>query len=546
VLDRRCLWLLPPAAAGAFLRCWNLGSQILLDDELHGVRAALAWELPKILTTFHVADTCIPLAALYRGLALAGVPLTERVLRAPSLAAGLALPLILPLAFRRMAGERGAVVLAWLLAVSPSLLFYARINRPYALVALLAPLAAACFWRWWRGESWRWGGAYVLAGAASSWLHLGALPFVVAPLGFAGVVLGCRWFRRETGPRPEDRGVRQVLILALLLALAVAAWLLPAWKSLVRVLGAKPKGSPDLDSVSDTLLLQAGSAYLPIAGLFWLAALGGLVALWRRGPAAALFTATLVGAQWIAVALVLRPFASQHPIVLNRYLLVALPVVLLWAATGLGTQISAPAGRLRRSVGGVSAAGFLLVLAAGSPYRTDPRLRLGPFGASTDAILFLPPPHRLAPAELSPLYRLVLEEPGTEALLHAPATPTSAQLGILALSHLHDRDVLLGVVEERLADPRLALRTLVPAEPGALEASGARFVLLDREPERLAHSARRSRRPKARPAPADEALTRAAVELEERLRESWGEPYAVDGPLRLWDLARVAPTPPPR
>ena len=537
---RYALWLIPPGLAGALLRLWNLRSQILLDDELHALRAALAWDLPKILTTYHTADICMPLAALYRGLAEAGVPLTEGLLRAPSLAAGLALPVALPLAFRRLAGERGAVFLAWLLALSPALVYYGRIARPYGLVALLAPLAAACFWRWWRGGAHGWGGGYALAGAASGWLHLGALPFVAAPLGFAGLAVAYRRLRCGARPPGGDRDLRQVLALALLLALPVAAFLVPARASLWRLLRTKLGGGADLESVAGTLLVQGGSALAPVAALFWVAALGGLVVLARRRSEAALFTVTLGAVQWVAVTAVFRPFAIGHPIVLGRYLLVTLPIVLLWTALGLDALVAPLRSRLGRAAAGAASAGLLLALAAAAPYRSDPRLRLGPFAASTEAIDLLPPPLRLAPREVPSVYRLVAGEPRPGSVVHAPVAANSrATAGIRALSQLHERDVLLGVIEERLDDPRVALRTLVPAEPEVLLASGARFLILDREPGRLSLLARRSADPRRRRGAAGPKVLEAAAALESRLRKSWGEPDLVDGSLRFWDLERV-------
>ena len=71
--------------AGVALRFWNLADQVLGGDELHAVRAALSQPLPALLTTYQLADSCIPLTALDRWLLDHGVALDERLLRLPVL-----------------------------------------------------------------------------------------------------------------------------------------------------------------------------------------------------------------------------------------------------------------------------------------------------------------------------------------------------------------------------------------------------------------------------------------------------------------------------
>ena len=55
-LGRDWLWLLPPIAAGAFLRLFRLGPQLLLYDELHAPRTVVRLALPEILTRYLPSD----------------------------------------------------------------------------------------------------------------------------------------------------------------------------------------------------------------------------------------------------------------------------------------------------------------------------------------------------------------------------------------------------------------------------------------------------------------------------------------------------------
>jgi len=96
-----------PLVVGTALRLWNLPHQILGGDEVHALRAAVKLSLPQILVTYQPADNCIPLTALYKLLMIAGLPITEMVLRLPMLLCGLAALLVLPAGGRRGQGMRG-------------------------------------------------------------------------------------------------------------------------------------------------------------------------------------------------------------------------------------------------------------------------------------------------------------------------------------------------------------------------------------------------------------------------------------------------------
>src|SRR3954470_22007048 len=124
-------WLLPPFALGTVLRLWNVRAQVLAGDEMHAVRVALVSPLSHILTTYELRDNCIPLTALYRFLLERGVPLSELSVRLPMLLCGILALLVLPWIVARRVGPRVGHLFAWLLALSPLLVLYSRIARPY-------------------------------------------------------------------------------------------------------------------------------------------------------------------------------------------------------------------------------------------------------------------------------------------------------------------------------------------------------------------------------------------------------------------------------
>src|SRR5206468_10578860 len=97
-----------------------------------------------------------------------------------------------PLAVRRRLGSRAAAWLAGLAALSPVLVLYGRIARPYMPVVLCGSAAAAAFLAWWERPRPAMGAAYVVAAALAVWLHLVAAPFVAAPFLFAAGDLAWR------------------------------------------------------------------------------------------------------------------------------------------------------------------------------------------------------------------------------------------------------------------------------------------------------------------------------------------------------------------
>lgn len=556
------LLLLVPAAAGAAARLWGLRGQVVWGDEEHAIRAALDWDLPKILTTYRVADNCIPWTAYLRLLIDAGHPLTELSLRLPSAVAGLLTLLLIPLAVAKAVDRRIALVLAWGLALSPGLIYYSRIARPYAVVALFGFVALACFWRLWEGtgaraERFGWAAGYAAAGAAAAWFHPGAGPFVAAPLAFAAGDLALRRFPRagrvRAGPAPAREptsGLGELFLAGALLAALVAAFLVPAADSFLEVLRMKSNASSiGLTTLRDVARLLAGTPSLWIAIGSWTVAGLGLAALWRGHRRLALYTAAPVAALVVAV-LVVQPFAAAVPEISGRYFVVALPILLLWTACGLvqlwdGPGDGRPPG-LRsglRLAGRALAATLVAALWATHPYATEPALRFGPFAGSEAAIELYTSSPRLPAEKVPEAYRVIGREPGAGAVVVVdPFRYDGTGPVDVALWHVYRRPAIFAARGPWPADPRLAFHTLKSVRPRVLVESGARFVTLQLDRERLLGSVEElppfSWRPPEGPAQRAERA-RVQTVLESWFRSAWGPPLLVSGGSRVWDLARV-------
>jgi len=517
--------------AGLGLRLYRLAEQPLLADELHAIRAVLGLELAEILTTYLEADHSIPLSALYELRAESGTPLDERFMRLPGLVAGMLLLLAAPVAVGRWLGWDRAVVHAWLLALAPGLVLYSRIARPYAPAVLFGTLAIFAFHAWWRSGRHRWAAAYVAAAAAAFWFSPVTAPFLGAPFLFAALA---KLFAPRRGP-----GLAAIAVAGLAALAALAGVLAPAWDSFFAMSEGKTGlGMVSWRSLVQTLELQAGSGRRPVAVAVWLAALGGLASLARRRPDFALLTATAYLTQ-VAALWLTNPLGLAAPMIWNRYLLVAMPVALVWVAEALAVLASARPRGVPRWAPAVAAAALVAGWALAGPLAA-PRFRYGSFLHAEDFVGFHRPP-AFAPEGIPAPYRRIAEEGGT--VLELTGLPTWVHEIYLAVyQDRHRQRVLLAPAEHELFVPRVALANYVEPVPHALLAAPARWLVVHRHPIRELDRLRYAEYPWDTP-PVQLVIRqmgrrhgRRAARYFER---TWGPPDAGDELIWAWDLDRV-------
>lgn len=525
-------------AAGGFLRLYRLGSQVLLGDELHAVRAVVSVPLPEILVRFSETDVCLPLAGLARLLLDRGRLLSETVFQAPVVAAGILLLVVAPLAVRRVAAPGAALVFPWLLALSPGLVLWSRIARSYAPAILLAFAAAAAFFAWWRTGRGRWAAAYAVLGALAVWFSLVVAPVVGAPLLFGGLRLLGRGGARE-GARAGGPGWPGLVLAGLGLAGGLACFAVPGWEGLREVLLTKPGGGRvgAAGGVPAVLELLSGSAWPVLAVVFWLLALRGSVVFARRDRELALFGGVLVGCQVLALA-VLPPYGVGNPVILFRYTLVTLPPILLAVAHGFELP------RRFRAVGWAAAVLFLGLVLASGPF-AQPRFRYSSFLHHEDFVLFHRPLPTLEEERVPAFYRGLFPGAGAkeEALIEYPTYPEARNRVLHLYQDRHRRPVILATPIPALNDPRLAFRNRVRPPPSVILASRARYLVVHRdlEAEELAVELPPGvgQAWTARQVALSERLRRVARGLARRLTVRWGPPDWQDAHVLVWDLDRV-------
>lgn len=533
--DRGTLGLLAIAAAcaaGIAVRLWNVRDQVLGGDELHAVATALGRPLEWILTTYSLADYSIPLTAGIRLWLEAGGHPSELGLRAPGLLCGAALVAVVGVAVARSLGAATGARAAWLVAFAPGLVLYSRIVRSYAPMVLLATGAALAAWIWIDTRSRRAAAAYVAFAALATWFHLGAGPFVVAPLAYA---VALRLAGRADAGAPSWRSIATT---AGGLAIAWSLFLVPARASLVRlVAGVRTQELPGFDAWIALAKLQAGApdGWLA-AAIFGLAAVG-LGTLWRVRPRLAGYGVALVTAQIVGLV-ALRPALFEYSFILNRYLLPCSVVLLVWVAIGLGAPF-----RARPLLAAFATAALLATAVVRGPLASAAFLH-GSFAHGNDAVSYEDGSQLGVDPSLAPRFYTTLATRG--ALVEVPwhAWWQFSRL-FAADQHLHGRRVLVAGDVPALRDPRLALRNYVVPEPESLARADADWVVvhLDLEAEQarvrgLPGSDTFGEVPAETRAQAWAILRQQAHDAAARLESAWGPADVVEASLRAWRLPR--------
>lgn len=311
--------------AGATLRVWGVGTQILGDDEWHSLHTLTERTYLWIATHFGAVDHCIPLTLFEKQLAET-VGISEFGARILPLAFGVLALVGLPWLAAERLGWRVALVFAALLALSPQLVYFARLGRPYSVSFTCSVAALFLFERWWRAGGRRTAALFVLAAALAAWFHLTTLCFVLPAFAWA-------LFRR--GASAHARPLRALAGLGAALGAALAVLLGPALVLDFASFAGRSLGqSSGFADPAQVLELWRGNASGPLAFVFGLGLLWGLIALWKSWrDLGGLFLAASAGA--LGTILIARPAVSSEALVVARYALPVLALVLLSASAGL-------------------------------------------------------------------------------------------------------------------------------------------------------------------------------------------------------------------
>jgi len=309
--------------AGLGLRLFRLGSQIVGDDEWHGIAASFN-SFQTIISRFQEADNCIPLTIVYRAI-LKTLSLNEIGIRIVPLVSGLLALVLFPWLVDRLYGRLAGVLSLAIVSASPLLVHYSRYARPYMVVALASAVAFLGF-SWWL-ERPKTVSVVLYAGAAilAAYFSLVALPAVSAPaiyIAFKYISMKIR--RRKRAIALKIPG-RQIALAAGMIFIGTGLIILSAVSTLGAVTDKIGRSHVTINSLDGAAILFAG-----LPRIFALLAVGlaayGWVLLRRRQKSLAeafMFTAVVQ----LATLFFSGPKDIQAPPVLARY---AISLWILW------------------------------------------------------------------------------------------------------------------------------------------------------------------------------------------------------------------------
>jgi hypothetical protein len=350
------LALFAAAVIGAWLRLDQLPAQVLIEDEWHTVHQLIYYPLGHILLSFGNADYSIPLTLLAYVEANT-IGLTEFGLRLPMVIAGIATVALLPLMFRERMDARVVGLFALLLAISPFLVSYSRIARPYAITLLGIYIACWLFQATMREDRLRWPAVagYALVCGLVVWTHLAAGPVLVAPL----VAAWLAWLLKRGG---SFAGLVAVTVATgASMALAVMP---PLVSDPGALSGKSAMDAVTMDTVVGAWHLFTGTGSSIAAAIALALGIVGFTAAWKSSPIV----------RWIGLGIVFtagllavtQPWWVDKPLALARYSLPALPIALLAISAGIVKAGDAIASRLPPKVNATAwgMTGVVLLLAA--------------------------------------------------------------------------------------------------------------------------------------------------------------------------------------
>lgn len=313
---------------GVWIRLDQFLDQILIDDEWHAIHQLILHNPRDILMSFGYADHSIPLTLLY-WMESSWIGLSELGMRWPMMLCGLATLVLLPWYVWRAVGQREAILFASMLAISPMLVVYSQTARPYAITLLLVYVAHFAFYRYCSNTAHRlaFGVLYGVTAVLATWMHLIVGPFVISPFLYEGISI-----LRTAAPERQFR-FRRVLLLGLPTSIGMLLFILPPLLTNFAMIGAKSgSDSPNWQTIIGVWYVWLGTPSTMVVLTFLALVAIGASRLWRE---LMVVRSALLGlALTLTVILITKPAWVHHSVTFGRYLLPAIPLLLLFVAAG--------------------------------------------------------------------------------------------------------------------------------------------------------------------------------------------------------------------
>ncbi len=268
---------------------------------------------------------------------------SEILLILPSLIAGIASLLVFPLVLKRFFSARITIFFAFLFAVSPFVIFYSRVCRPYSIYTFLGFMSIWLLYEWSLSGRKKFGLLFVVNGVLCVYFHFVGVIFVFVPLCCVIIVKLMPKFPRLPVLREKVLpGFTELIRVGCGILIGLAILLTAAIIQRLPVSGLDPAHFT-LHSILGFMQLLSGTSHLFLNILFY-ALLGiGLARIFLKSFLLG-FMFTSVFAAYVFVLLVTKSNYAHMPLALARYIIPAFPMDYLLVAMGLDSlwQITAP------------------------------------------------------------------------------------------------------------------------------------------------------------------------------------------------------------
>lgn len=313
--------------SGGLLRLYRIRSQLIWDDEWHGIYTAIINPLGYIFTHYHDNDNCIPLSIYYR-IMLNFNGLNETIVRFPQILSGILILVVFPLIARKSFNKRTALTFSFMLAISPLLIYFGRFARPYGIVVFLSFVSIFSFYFWVNERKPIYAVAYLISAVLAPYFSLSSLVFVIAPVVYFGILSQLKRkapFIRFAKNIPERK---HIIFFVLALAVGIGLWLAPAVGTIKEVTNKSGQSLIDLGTLGGCAFLFCGSNSYVLCSILAALFIYGLFVLYAYDKSLFSYLCTICLSQLLFIVLS-RPRLVQVTIVFARYFLPVLPVFLL-------------------------------------------------------------------------------------------------------------------------------------------------------------------------------------------------------------------------
>lgn len=330
-------FILGIAILGIFLRFYKVNEQIIGDDEWHAINVASSTSFQYILTHYHSADHCIPLTLYYKIL-LKTIGLNELGLHSLQLILGFTMLILFPFIVKSVFKEKTSIIFSVFIAISPFLIYYSRYARPYIFIAFFSFISIFSFYFWISKKKLIYALIYIAGAVLTPYFNPLSFPTLLAPMICAFLYRIMPKSLVKSSIQITLPKIKELLLMATLILLGIAAWLIPALSSLGAISKKVGEGAFRFEIMMRLLNLFGGSGNDVIVFSLFLLFIYGLSVIYKKDRFLS-FLFLLIFIFQILSIIIIKPSRLQIPVVLARYSISCILIYLLTISLGLNELI---------------------------------------------------------------------------------------------------------------------------------------------------------------------------------------------------------------